>query len=129
MRAMVWRVTSSTGSPVIRARAVSISMSRSVAIRPGAMPLIRTGTISSTSDLMRPASPGRSRFEADSPGIGSRAELDRMTGVAALAQVRQRRPQESDRAPQGAVDGGLPGRLVELVEATRRRTAGVDDQQ
>ena len=40
--------------------------------RPGARPLIRTGTISSTSDLIRPASPGRMRFEVVRPGIGSR---------------------------------------------------------
>ena len=89
MRAIVWRSISSTGRPVVRARAASIWAIRSVARRPGARPLIRTGTISSTSDLMRPASPGRSRLEVVSPGIGSRAELDRMTRIAGSRPARR----------------------------------------
>ena len=132
MRSTVRFWMSSTGMLLDAARAASIWAIRSVWSRPGASPLIRTGTISVTSDLIRPASPGRMRFEVVRPGIGSRAELDRMTriaGIAALAQVRKGGTQQADRAPQRAVDGGLPGGLVELVESAGWRSAGVDDEQ
>ena len=43
--------------------------------------------------------------------------------------MRQGRAQDADRAPQRAVDGGLPGGFVELRETARRRATGVDDQQ
>ena len=36
---------------------------------------------------------------------------------------------QPDRAPQRAVDGGLPGGLVEVLESPGRRSAGVDDEQ
>ena len=71
------------------------------------------------------------RFEVVSPGMGSRTELERMTStaIATLAQVRERGSQQSDGAPQRAVDGPRPGRLVEVLEPTRRRAAGVHDEQ
>ena len=118
--------------PVRAAAAASIWAIRSVATRPGAMPLMRTGAISAVSDLMRPASPGRSRLDVVRPGIGSRADDDRMTrmaGAVARAQVGQGAADQPDGAPQRAVDGPLPGGLVELVEGARRRAAGVDEQQ
>ena len=80
-----------------RVPASSVAM-RSVATRPGAMPLMRTGAISGTSDLISPTRPGRIRLDVVSAGIGSRADEDRMTRIAgaiALAQVRQCR---ADRA-------------------------------
>jgi hypothetical protein len=46
------------------------------------MALIRTGAISADRDFTRPASPGRSEFEVVSPGIGSRADDERMTSIA-----------------------------------------------
>ena len=49
---------------------------------------------------MRPASPGRMRFDVVSPGIGSRADDDRMTRMAGrslVAQVRQRGADEAQR--------------------------------
>src|SRR5450756_1236429 len=82
MRATVWRWISATLRPAVRARIASLLATRSVAIRPGATPLRRTGAISPMSDLMSPTSPGRSTLEVTSPGIGSRTLLERMTQMA-----------------------------------------------
>ena len=87
---------------------------------PGARPLMRIGTISSTSDLMRPARPGpdevRGGQARDRFADGARQD-DQDGRVATGAEVRQGGAQEADRAPQRPVDGGLPGGLVELLEA------------
>src|SRR5262249_13346612 len=45
------------------------------------------------------------------------------------AEVGQRGPQDPDRAPERAVDRGLPGGLVELVEAAGWWATRVHDQQ
>jgi hypothetical protein len=89
MRAIVAARIASVSVPVRRAAASSISAIRAVLMRPGAMPLIRTGAISSISDLMSPASPGRIRFDAVRPGTGSRAVDDRMTRIAGRSLVRR----------------------------------------
>ena len=52
------------------------------ATRPGAMPLMRTGAISDTSDLISPTRPGRRKFDVVSAGIGSRTEDERITQMA-----------------------------------------------
>ena len=72
------------------------------------------------------------RFDVVSPGIGSRAELERMTridGDRPSLQVRERRAEQADRAPHRPVDRPRPGRLVEVLEPAGRRSAGVDDEQ
>ena len=46
-----------------------------------------------------------------------------------LAKVGQGRPEESERAQERAVDGPQPGRLIEVLEATGRGAARIDDQQ
>jgi hypothetical protein len=43
--------------------------------------------------------------------------------------VRQRRADEAQRAVQGAVDGGLPAAVVEVVERAGLRAPGVHEQQ
>ena len=53
------------------------------------MALMRIGAISEDSDLTSPASPGRSRFEVVRPGIGSRAEDDRITRIAGRSLSRR----------------------------------------
>ena len=95
---------------------------------------------------MRPASPGRSRFEVVSPGIGSRAELDRMTRIAGSRPARRwgraarRRRSELHSVPSMAVcqaassssskrPGGGPPELTTSRSsppkaATRRRDGG-----
>ena len=119
--------------PARRGRSSRVAV-RSVATRPGAMPLMRTGAISGTSDLIRPASPGRSRFDVVSAGIGSRTDDERMTQIGAAGS----RLADSDgsaarssrtRRPEGHVQRALPGRVVDLAEAAGRRTAHVDQQQ
>ena len=53
------------------------------------MALTRIGAISEDSDLTSPASPGRSRFEVVRPGIGSRADDDRITRIAGSSLSRR----------------------------------------
>ena len=50
---------------------------------------MRIGAISAVSDLMRPARPGRSTFEVVSPGIGSRADDERMIRIAGRSLARR----------------------------------------
>ena len=109
---------------------------RSVATRPGAMPLILTGAISGTSDLIRPDQPrpqevGRGQCR-DRLAHGRRQDhADRASGRTAesrRAQVRQRRAQKADRRPERHVDRLLPLLVGHIVERARRRAAHVDEQ-
>ena len=52
-----------------------------------------------------------------------------MAGSRPVPEMRQRRPDETDRAPQGAIDGGLPGGLIEVLESAGWRPTGVDHEQ
>ena len=126
------RWISSTGTPAAVARAPSSCAMRSVPNLPGASPLIRTGAISSTSDLMRPARPGPDQVGGRQGGdrLADRARQDDQDGrIATVAEVRQRGPQDADGAPQRPVERLLPGRLVEVLEPPGRRAAGVDHEQ
>ena len=102
------------------------------ASRPGASPLIRTGTISVDQRLDQTGQPGPDEVrggEARDRLAGGARQDDEDRRVAAVAQVREGGTQQADRAPQRAVDGGLPGGLVELVEPAGRRSTGVDDEE
>ncbi len=132
MRPIIASRIASGVAPVRDAVAASTWAMRSVATRPGARPLIRIGAISAVSDLISPASPGRMRLDVVRPGMGSRAEDDRMTRMAGRSLARRcgraARMMRSG-AEQGAIDGPRPGGLVEVLEAAGRRPAGVHEQE
>ena len=129
---MVRRWISSTGTPAAVARAASSWAIRSVPNRPGRQPVDPDRR-----DLLdhRLDEPGEPRPDE----VGRRQGGDRLARrarqddedrrVAALAQVRKGGAEHPDGAPQRAVDRLLPGRLVEVLEPSGRRTARVHDQQ
>ena len=100
------------------ARVVSSWRTRSVAKRPGATPFMRTGAIS-TRLLIEPdqawpqhVAGGGARRRARH----RRGEVDEDGRVAALAQMRQRAADESQRGVERALDGTGPFVLAERVE-------------
>ncbi len=69
--------SSSTGTPRASARATSTDSPRSVSNRPGETAFTRTaGASARASAATSAATPGRSTFDASSPGIGFRVDDD-----------------------------------------------------
>ena len=132
MRSIVRRWTSSTRDAealrparVELGDAVGVEAARREAVDPDRDDLL-------DQRLDQAGQPGSQQVRGRQAGdrLADRARQDDQDGrVAAVAEVRQGGPEEAHGAPQRAVDGGLPGRLVDVLEAPGRRAAGVDDQQ
>ena len=132
MRPMTACRTSSTLWPVRAAVASSTSTMRAVVNRPGARPLIRSGRDLGGERLEQAGEPRPQRVRRREAGdrLARRRRQDHEDrGSVARPQVGQRGTDQAESAVQRVVDGGLPARVVELAERSRRWPARVDQQQ
>ena len=82
--------------------------------------------------LDEPGEPGTQQVRGGQTGdrLARRGRQDHEDRRAlALPQVRQRRTDQPERAPQRPVDRLVPGLFVEVLEPAERRAAAVDQQE